>query len=63
MPWQAYFHAEFEPEFDALAHEVQDELLAHANLLKQFGPQLKRPNLRTAETVLPAAYQNSGRKV
>lgn len=43
MPWQAYFHAEFEPEFDALSHEVQDELLAHANLLKQFGPQLKRP--------------------
>ena len=34
MPWQVYFHAEFEPEFDALEHEVQDELLAHAKLLK-----------------------------
>jgi hypothetical protein len=36
------FHAEFEPEFDALDHEVQDELLAHVNLLKEFGPLLKR---------------------
>jgi hypothetical protein len=48
VPWQVYFHAEFEPEFDALEPEVQDELLAHANLLKEFGPQLKRP---TADTL------------
>lgn len=55
MPWQAYFHAEFEPEFDALSHEVQDELLAHANLLKQFCPQLKRP---TADTLHGSKHGN-----
>jgi hypothetical protein len=42
VSWQVYFHAEFEPEFDVLEREVQDELLAHANLLKALGPQLKR---------------------
>jgi hypothetical protein len=55
VPWQVYFHAEFEPEFDALAPEVQDELLAHANLVKQFGPQLKRP---TADTLHGSKHYN-----
>jgi hypothetical protein len=50
-----YFHAEFEPEFDALEQEVQDELLAHANLLKAFGPQLKRP---TADTLHGSKHDN-----
>jgi hypothetical protein len=40
VSWQVFFHAEFEPEFDALDQAVQDELLAHANLLKEFGPLL-----------------------
>jgi hypothetical protein len=43
VSWQVFFHAEFEPEFDALDQGVQDELLAHANLLKEFGPLLRRP--------------------
>jgi hypothetical protein len=43
VPWQVLFHAEFEPEFNALDQAVQDELLAHANLVKEFGPLLKRP--------------------
>lgn len=47
VSWQVFFHAEFEPEFDALDPQVQDELLAHANLLKEFGPQLKRPTVGT----------------
>ena len=55
MPWQVYFHAEFEPEFNALEQEVQDELLAHANLLKIFGPQLKRP---TADTLHGSKHDN-----
>ena len=55
MSWQVYFHAEFEPEFDALEHKVQDELLAHANLLKTFGPQLKRP---TADTLYGSKHDN-----
>jgi hypothetical protein len=37
--WEVILHGEFEPEFDALPEGVQDELLAHARLLQQFGPQ------------------------
>jgi hypothetical protein len=55
VPWQVFFHAEFEPEFDALDPEVQDELLAHANLLKEFGRRLKRP---TADTVHGSKHHN-----
>lgn len=55
MPWQVFFHAEFEPEFDSLALEIQDELLAHANLLKELGPQLKRP---TADTLHGSKHDN-----
>ena len=42
MPWEVLLHEEFEPEFDGLPEDVQDELLAHAQLLRQFGPQLGR---------------------
>ena len=47
MTWQVLFHEEFEAEFDALPEDVQDELLAHARLLQQFGPQLGRPRADT----------------
>lgn len=47
MTWQVLFHEEFDPEFDALPEDVQDELLAHARLLQQFGPQLGRPRVDT----------------
>ena len=43
MKWEVEFHEDFDPEFDALPEEVQDELRAHALLLEQFGPQLGRP--------------------
>ena len=42
-PWEVLFHEEFEREFDRLPVSVQDELLAQARLLRQFGPQLGRP--------------------
>ena len=45
--WEIGFHPEFEPEFDALAEAVQDELLAHMELLARFGPQLGRPRVDT----------------
>src|SRR5712664_1594499 len=41
------FHDEFDSEFDALSAAVQDEMLAHARLLEQFGPQLGRPRVDT----------------
>ncbi|MBI4764682.1 MAG: type II toxin-antitoxin system RelE/ParE family toxin [Deltaproteobacteria bacterium] len=47
MSWTILFHEDFEPEFDALPEEVQDELLAHAKLLEHFGPQLGWPRSDT----------------
>jgi hypothetical protein len=47
VTWEVLFHDEFEPEFDALPEDVQDELFAHAKLLQQFGPQLGRPRADT----------------
>jgi hypothetical protein len=41
------FHEEFQAEFDALAEEVQDELLAEAGFVKQSGPQTARPHVDT----------------
>lgn len=55
MAWHVYFHAEFEVEFDMLEPKVQDELLAHANLLRSMGPQLKRP---TADTLHGSKHDN-----
>jgi hypothetical protein len=47
MSWQVAFHDQFEPEFAALAVAVQDELLAHAILLRDYGPGLGRPTVDT----------------
>ena len=47
MIWQVAFHNEFEPEFAALSTGVQDELLAHAILLRDYGPDLGRPMVDT----------------
>ena len=47
MSWEVLIHEEFDPEFEDLPEEVQDELLAHAKVLEQFGPQLGRPTVDT----------------
>ena len=47
MSWEVEFYELFEPEFDALAEEVQDELLAKARLLEEIGPELGRPHVDT----------------
>jgi len=47
MKWEVEFHRDFDPEFDALPDDVQNELRAHALLLEQFGPQLGRPRVDT----------------
>jgi hypothetical protein len=49
MVWAVLFHDEFDPEFEQLAAAVQDELLAHAKLLAQFGPTLGRPRVDTLQ--------------
>jgi hypothetical protein len=47
VAWEVLLHDQFEPEFDVLSEDVQDELIAHTKLLKQFGPQLGRPRVDT----------------
>ena len=47
MPWTIRFEDEFEGEFRALQTEVQDQLLAGARLLADYGPQLGRPYVDT----------------
>ncbi|PHJ69127.1 toxin-antitoxin system, toxin component, RelE family protein [Nostoc linckia z18] len=47
MEWTVKFHDDFEPEFDDLPEEVQDELFAQAVSLEEFGPQLGRPKVDT----------------
>jgi len=47
VSWVISFHEAFEPEFDDLPEAVQDELLAHARLLQEFGPTLGRPRADT----------------
>ena len=43
VKWIVEIGDEFEPEYDGLPDEVQDELLAMTRLLQHFGPQSKRP--------------------
>lgn len=47
MTWTVLFHNAFDAEFEALVNELQDELLAHAKLLAEFGPNLGRPTVDT----------------
>lgn len=47
MIWQVALDLDFKDEFDALDEAVQDELLAMIELLKVFGPHLKRPRSDT----------------
>jgi hypothetical protein len=50
MTWAILFHDDFAVEFAALALSLQDELLAHALLLKDFGPGLGRPTVDTLKS-------------
>ncbi|HWR21459.1 MAG TPA: type II toxin-antitoxin system RelE/ParE family toxin [Verrucomicrobiae bacterium] len=47
MKWEADLHDDFVAEYRGLHTDVQDELLAHIELLEQFGPQLGRPHTDT----------------
>lgn len=47
MPWNVEFHEDFAEEFNGFTQDVQDELLAKALLLQEFGPQLGRPHVDT----------------
>lgn len=45
MKWVIVFHEEFEPEFEGLPAEVQDELYAEAGFVEMFGPETGRPHV------------------
>ncbi len=45
--WEVLFHMDLLAEMQAWPQEVQDELLAKASLLEEFGPSLERPHADT----------------
>lgn len=47
VKWEADLHDGFVIEYRDLHKDVQDELLAHIELLEQFGPQLGRSHADT----------------
>lgn len=47
MTWKVLLHDAFDEELGSLAEDLQDELLAHARLLAEFGPNLGRPTVDT----------------
>ncbi|MCC7545011.1 MAG: type II toxin-antitoxin system RelE/ParE family toxin, partial [Aquabacterium sp.] len=47
MVWTVLFHDDFDSELSHLPDDLQDELLAHARLLAEFGPNLGRPTVDT----------------
>jgi hypothetical protein len=47
MYWEVEFQEDFEPEFDALPEDVQDEIRALAGALEEIGPLLGRPRADT----------------
>ena len=55
MSWTVIFQDEFDDEFSQLAEDLQDEVLAHAKVLAQFGPSLGRP---TVDTLKASRHKN-----
>jgi len=47
LTWEVVFHEEFDEEFKAFDGGLQDELLAHVILVRDFGPNLGRPYVDT----------------
>ena len=55
MTWAVLLHDDFAEELSALDEKLQDELLAHAKLLAEFGPNLGRP---TVDTLKASSHAN-----
>lgn len=49
MEWDVQFDEDFAAWFAGLPEPLQDEIIAHANLLREHGPQLGRPYVDTLE--------------
>ncbi len=55
MLWNVVFCNEFDTEFQVMVEGLLDELLAHAVLLREYGPDLGRP---TVDTLNGSQYSN-----
>lgn len=55
MSWSIVFCDEFDAEFQQMVESLQNELLAHALLLQEFGPNLGLP---TVDTLKGSKYPN-----
>jgi hypothetical protein len=53
--WEVRFERQFEKEFARLDEDVQDELLAHAEVIEERGPDLGRP---VVDTLRDSDYSN-----
>jgi len=54
VKWEVDLHDDFVPEYAELHKDVQDELLAHIELLKQFGRSSDGPaRIRSTAHVTP----------
>lgn len=45
--WSVIFEDDFDEEFHGMPEGLQDEILAHALLLRDYGPSLGRPTVDT----------------
>ena len=55
MEWDVLFDAEFVEWLKTLDQGLQDEILAHVELLRRLGPTLGRPRV---DTLKGSAYRN-----
>ena len=55
MEWDVQFDDEFAAWFEGLDEALQNEIIAHANLLRVHGPQLGRPYV---DTLVDSAFTN-----
>jgi hypothetical protein len=55
MAWQVIFHIDFRTEFMSMDRNVQTELMAAVDLLRSFGPSMRRPY---ADTLSGSKYSN-----
>lgn len=53
--WTVIFEDEFDAEFQDMPKKLQDEILAHALLLRDYGPNLGRP---TVDTLKGSTHNN-----
>lgn len=53
--WTVIFEDEFDAEFQDMPEKLQDEILSHALLLRDYGPNLGRP---TVDTLKGSTHNN-----